>query len=250
MSTMMDDAGMQLPVDVEALLARQREEMAARLGAPGGDYIRIGQDKTFSFPSGETTGDPFEGIILDFQFFNVMYEGQFQRGKPNRAICYANGAMEKDLAPAEDSPEPQAASCAVCPNNQFGSQGAGKACKNKLAIAMLPPDATIDTPIQVLIVPPTSGKHFQKYMRIMTKTAKMNPIQVVSRVGFDPNTSYASPIFEPASHMVDGRRVFEPNPILELCLSRKEEARERLESEKPDTSERPAVAQSGPVRRK
>lgn len=235
-----EDVTMQLPVDIEALLAKQRADMLSRLGAPSGDYIRIGLDKTFTFPNGDTTAEPFEAVILDFQFLNVLYEGAYARGKQNRAICYANGALEKTLAPAEDSPEPQAVSCAVCTNNQFGSAGSGKACKNKLVIAMLPADATEETPIHVLIAPPTSGKHFQRYMRLLGQ--QRSSIEVITRIGFDPASTYATPTFEPLIDISTGRRVIVENPNLALALQRKEEARARLEAEKPDTSAQPPAS--------
>jgi hypothetical protein len=240
---------MQLPVDYEALLAKQREEMAARLAAPAGDYIKIGTDKSFTFPNGDTTSQPFEGIVLDFQYYNVMYEGSFVRGQPNRAICFANGAIDRTMAPSDAAPEKQADACGVCPMNQFGSAGAGKACKNRILVALLPPDATEDTEPNVLSIPPTALKHFQKYMRTLTKVAKMNSIEVVTRVGFNPNSQYAEPMFDIATDVVDGRKQYRRNPILALSIAKKEGARDRLESEEPNTQEQLPAAGKGVKRR-
>lgn len=230
---------MQLPVNVEELLQRNRDELSSRLSAPAGDLVKIGTDKTFTFPNGDETAGPFEAVILDYQYLNEYYEGAFVRGKPNRALCYANGSIDTKLVPADDSPEKQAESCAKCPNNQFGSAGNGKACKNRVVVAFLPPNADVDTPIHIIKLPPTAIKHFAKYMRTITKTARKSPIELVTMIGFDPDSSYATPMFEPATEIVNDRRAFRLNPALASSIARAEEARTRLEEEKPDISEKP-----------
>ena len=124
------------------------------------------------------------------------------------------------MVPSANAPNKQADNCQVCPNNQFGSKGKGKACSNGRLLAVLPPDADADTPMWLLAPSATAIKGFDGYVAGVARTFQSMPFGVVTTVSFNPNETYAQMQFgEP-----------KPNPLLGEMFARQEEARELLNS--------------------
>lgn len=221
MSTDLVSIQNQLPADIRAMLAQQVASDIGRLGAVGGkDSIRITQDKKFELPSGDLV-DELEGIVVDFVYRNEYYLGNFNRKSIQPPACFAINPVSSDMAASDLSPMKQSeGGCAVCQQNQFGSSpnGDGKACKNTVYMAIMPTDATEDTPIWVLKTSPTAVKHFNNYVSKVARTAQVPVSAVVTKIHFDPSSTYASVRFDAMG----------VNPIFELTRTRQTEARHRL----------------------
>lgn len=227
MSNDLVDMKNQLPEDIRKLLAQQVATDISRLGAIGGkDAIRITQDKKFETPDG-VGHDELHVIVVDFVYRNEYYLSNFNRKQLTPPACFAISAQSSDLKPSSNSPMRQSDSCSMCQQNQFGSSpnGDGKACKNTVFLAVLPPDATAETPIWVLKTSPTAIKHFNSYVAKIARGLNAPVSAVVTKLYFDPSSTYASVRFD----------VVEPNSVFELTLARHEEARHRLLQE-PDVS--------------
>lgn len=218
----------QLPADIRAMLAQQVASDIERLGSVGGkDSIRITQDKKFELPDG-TTLDSLEVAVVDFVYRNEYYLGNFNRKAIQPPACFAISAVAADLTASDNSPMKQSdAGCAVCQQNQFGSSpsGDGKACKNTVYLAVLPLDATPDTPIWVIKTSPTAVKHFNGYVSKVARQANVPVTAVATKLSFDETQTYASVRFEAMGI----------NPIFEQTIARRDEARHRL-SQEPDVS--------------
>ena len=230
-------------VDIRARLAKEAADMASRVGAPGGDAIRVTQDKKFEFPDGTKSAGPIQLVIVDFISANSFYEGAYDPDNITSPACFSIGSNPTQMVPSENSPLKQATSCAVCPMNQFGSAGKGKACKNGRVLAVLPPGATADSPLWILKVSPSALKAFDAYITSVVRAFQLPPVSVVTEVSFDDSVTYASLRFGNPT----------PNEDLEICFSRKDEAMARLLTE-PDVSQFEAVAPpkkaSAPARRR
>jgi hypothetical protein len=213
-------------VDIRALLAKEVTDLASRVGAPGGDAIKITQDKKFEFPDGTKHNGPIQLVIVDFVSANSFYEGAYDSAAISPPACFAIGTNPTQLVPSDKSPLKQSDTCSACPMNQFGSAGNGKACKNTRVLAVLPPGADADTPLWVLKVSPTALKAFDAYVTSVARQFQLPPVGVVTEVSFDDAVSYASLRF--------GNPM--PNEALEVCFARKEEAAARLMVE-PDVSQ-------------
>jgi hypothetical protein len=148
------------------------------------------------------------------------------------------GPEPTTLVPTGNSPNKQADTCAVCPNNQFGSAGKGKACKNTRLLA-IKPMADDDDNIYVLSVPPTSIKAFDSYVHTLAGKHRLPPVGVVTRVTLDKNESFAAPRFE----VVRPLNPDELGPFMEA----RTQARERLVTE-PDFSQYTGGAKAAPAR--
>lgn len=213
-------------VDIRARMAQEIADMASRVGAPGGDAIKVTQDKKFEFPDGTKHAGPIKLVIVDFVSANAFYEGAYDPNNISPPACFAIGTNPTQLIPSDNSPVKQATACSSCPMNQFGSAGNGKACKNSRVLAVLPPGANADTPLWILKVSPTALKAFDAYVTSIARSFQLPPVGVVTEVSFDESVTYASLRFGNP----------EPNEDLEACFARKDEAMARLMTE-PDVSQ-------------
>jgi hypothetical protein len=186
--------GNTLPAETQARMNQQIQEDIKRLGAVGGkDAIRITQDKKFEMPNGDVL-DEIEGVIVDFVYRNEYYTEAFNRKQIKPPTCFAISAQEKGMAPSPNSPQVQHDTCEKCQWNQWGSSPTnnGKACKNTVLMALLPPGATPDDPVWTLKTSPTAIKHFNGYIAKLAHTLQKSKDGVVTRIFFDPNSPYAS----------------------------------------------------------
>jgi hypothetical protein len=220
-----------LPVELRAQMAEQVAADLARLGNTGGkDSIRVLQDKTFQMPDDTIVAGPLEMVIVDFVYRNEYYTEAFNRKDIKAPACFAVNPEQKLLIPTPNSPKmqvPAGESCNKCQWDKFGSSatGDGKACKNTIYMAVLPTDATEDSPLYVIKTSPTAINPFNNHVAKVGRTVSLPLWAVTSKVFFDPGVTYASLRFDIAG----------PNPIAEMTMRRKDEARHRLLQE-PDFS--------------
>lgn len=227
-----------LPIDYEAELAKQAADLQSRLSTPSGDLIRVNQNKTFTFPDGTESSEPFDAVIVDFIYANTYYATSYNAKELTPPECFAIGEKQKLLVPSDNSPHKQAPSCEVCPQNQWGSgNGNGKACRNNVLLALLPPDATSENPLWLLKVSPTAIKHFESYVTKVMRQFNSPPIKVVSKIGFDPQQHY------PVVRFGAPR----PNENVGAFFERIQEARQRLMTEPDLSSAKPEVAGIAPA---
>lgn len=222
-------AKVQLPANIAADLNSEVADIQKRIGTPAGNRIKVTQKKTFRLPTGEESPGPIDLVILDFIAAHYFYEGTFDPDDITPPGCFALGREIATLTPHETAVNKQADTCAVCPQNQFGSaqRGKGKACSNCRLLAVLPLDAVDDTPIQILKVSPTGLRSFDAYVAGVARTFQLPPIGVATKVGFDPTPDFPSLRFAEPQRLDDDRLAF--------YVSRREEARQILMTP-PDTT--------------
>jgi len=224
--------GGELSADIIAKLQKHTEQERERIGkSGGGDTISILNNKNLFVMPNEQEVSEFEGLIVDFAYRNEYYIGAYNPKVITPPACFAIAASTAQLVPSNNSPVRQnETDCATCQQNQFGSHpnGNGKACKNTVIIAILPPDASlIDShDIWVLKTSPTAIRPFNKYA---SQISGMNiPIGAVrTRFFFDPDNEYTSVRFEAMGVEAD---------CIDGIIERKDEAAKRL-LEEPDVSQ-------------
>lgn len=203
------------------------EALKARLKAPSGDKIKL-ENKRFGLPNGDAL-DYLDVVIVDFVYANKYYAAAYQKDSIVAPDCFAIHAESDLLAPSANSPTKQCDStCAKCPKNEFGSKGKGKACSNRILMAVLPQDAKADTPFAILDVPPTSQKGFQQYANSIARGLSRPHFGVVTHIEQDPSETYAKLIFSDPEPLNDPE-------FIAMIRSRIPEARDRLMTE-PDLS--------------
>lgn len=226
-------------VSIKDALKAQVAAMAGRTAPATGNMIRATQDKHFLLPDGTKTPGPLELVVVDFTSKNSFYETAFDQKNPTPPACFSIGNDIKTMVPSKNAPLSQATDCATCPNNQFGSDGDGKACKNSRLLAVLPPDADEDTPLWLLATSPTANKGFDGFVSAVARTFEMPPVGVIVQVSFDPSVTYAKMLFSDPT----------PNANVATHFTRQAEAQELLAAE-PDVSKFvPAKPKAKPARR-
>lgn len=225
-------SGGELSADIIAKLQSYTEEERERIGSSGGgDVITINNKKNLFIMPNEQEVEEFEALIVDFAYCNNYYIGAYNPKVVTPPACFAIAPSAAALEPSDNSPVKQNDSdCATCQQNQFGTHptSGGKACKNSVIIAVLPPeeDSVSSHDIWILKTSPTAIRPFNKYA---TKVSGMKlPMGCIrTRFFFDPELDYASVRFEALG--VEG-------DCVDGVLARKEEAAARL-LEEPDVSQ-------------
>lgn len=219
-------------VDANAIREQLRAQAAAmneRTNPASGNKIMPGNDKMFKLPDGSKVPE-LRAVIVDFVTTHNFYERPFDPKNILPPGCFAVGTNPKDMAPVADSPNLQAENCQVCPMNEFGSAGDGKACKNGRRLALLPlnddgDDVDAEADILILDVSPTAIKGFDSYVQTLARTYQMPPVGFVTTITMDPNVDHAKVMFS------------DPQPIdgVGNAVARQAEAKDML-MQKPDFS--------------
>lgn len=119
-----------------------------------------------------------------------------------RPDCYSLDGKE----PSPNSPHIQAARCAVCPHNAYGSrvsedfESKGKACSDKPRMAVADPN-NLDKPM-LLRVPPASIKPLKEALK-MVKQRSIQYNETVFRIGFDKEAASPKLTFKPVGILDD-----------------------------------------------
>lgn len=218
-----------LPVNMEEEIKKQLAAQKGQLGALPVNKISL-KNKEFTLPDGQK-GKELECVILDFIWAMAHYPGVFNSNNPKPPNCFALGRDNPDggkLTPHEDSAEPQHDNCKDCPKNEWKSapSGNGKACKNQRRLVLLPPNADESTEPMTLYVSPMGLKNFDAYVSRLANEHKVLPVQVVTKITFNPDVTYPLLQFE----------MLAPNDNVGFFWGRREQAQDQLfrtvESEK------------------
>jgi hypothetical protein len=168
--------------------------VTAETEKPSGNWV--------SFKSGVLTindsvmkGNEVDCVVIHSIFENQLYKGRYDANNPSTPICFAFSETEDDLKPHPDSPEPQAESCDVCPNNVWGSDpdgGRGKACKNVRRLALVAAsdlDAEKIPKADVVLakLPVTSVRNWSTYASQIANVLKLPPLAVITKMNVEPD---------------------------------------------------------------
>jgi hypothetical protein len=211
-------------VSIREQIAAQAAAMNERTAPPSGSTIRCQNDKTFKLPDG-TTLTELDVVIVDFIASNKFFPGIFDANNVVPPACFAISVNPLKMVPSANSPENQSPEgCSVCANNVFGTNGAGKACKNSRILAVLPPGADENTPLWLLNVSPTGIKAFDSYVQSLARIQSI-PVMMKTRITFDETKNFQTLRFGDP----------QPNENFESDFGRQEEAKKLLQVE-PDVT--------------
>lgn len=204
-------------------LAAEAASIADSIGKPSTNVIKT-RDKVFTLPDGQILQAPLRAVVIDFISKNMFYEDAYREGEVQAPVCFSINKIVSEMAPSENATDPQADACNGCPMNEFGSDGAGKACKNTRLLAVTLPDTDSDE-IFTISVSPTAIKAFDAYVGSVAKMFKAPPVRVITEIMFHPEKTYPSLMFGNP----------EPNENFAEDFSRREEA-ELLLTVEPDAA--------------
>ena len=101
--------------------------------------------------------------------------------------------------------------------------GRGKACKNQIRIAIVPPDAKPDTPPWTIDLAPSSTAAFTDFVNSVKGQLDMLPLQVQVTVDFDQNMDY------PKLTFVDSEPL--PSELVSMLFETRKAAQPLLDKE-------------------
>lgn len=176
-------------------LAAEAQNYFTNVATSSNGLIRT-KNKKFMFPDGTEIANEMDVVIVDFVYVNELYPGNFDPKKIAPPICAAKGVgVQEALIPFAESPKLQAESCAECPNNDYGSAGKGKACKNQVWLAVTAADNNPNPDIFTIKLSPTAVAPFKKYLGTL-KSHNLPPYAAVTRLFFDKTVDYAKVVCE------------------------------------------------------
>lgn len=184
MSTQLATLQEKIQKEIEA----QRENIQ-----PTGGRINT-KGKVFTLPDGTTISGKLTAVILDYRFMNTYYKADWDGQSKNRPDCIATGKNQEELVPNGDIENPVNHDCATCPMNEWGSAAngrGGKACQNKVRLALITADADHRAPVFTLDLTPTALPSFNAFMDAANK-AKALPINFITELWFDEKASFPS----------------------------------------------------------
>lgn len=173
-------------VTISGELAQAVAEEMDGLGAIPFEKVKIpsGGGLAFELP-GEDEDHPITatelvGVILDHHPVNAYWENKYSGGNEQPDCSSYDGKQGVDRSTGEVH------DCSTCPHNQFGSDGAGKACKNIHRCYILQEG----NPVPLLLaLPPTSLKYLRDYIAKKVLLRGMRCWDVVTKISLKKEKS-------------------------------------------------------------
>jgi len=189
-------------VTISGDLAEAIKEEMDGLGSIAFDKVKIpsGGGLAFEIPGEDGEEGDVEktitGIILDHHPANAYWEDKFSGGneQPNCSSFDGKQGLNRDTG--------ELRSCEDCPNNQFRTDGAGKACKNVHRCYILREGNPVPL---ILTLPPTSLKYLRDYLgkRILMKG--MRCYDAVTTIGLKKEESAEKITYSRATFSFTGK---------------------------------------------
>jgi hypothetical protein len=161
-----------------------------RIQTPSIRAIRL-DGKLFKLPDNTTSPGPMRCIVLDFVYFNALYPGRYDPKNITPPACWAFSNQPDGHKPdPEVVPNPVSTTCAVCENNQWGSAatGKGKACQNRVFLAVINPEDAETGEIFRLTASPIGNSNWQKYVNNLIGK-RLHFSQVTTKITFDETST-------------------------------------------------------------
>ena len=173
-----------LPAELAAQFAEDAKENLEnveqayfRISVKGSKFKVDGVKIGVADSSGKPRGEEFSATILKEIPVNTFNKTAYKEGETSVPECWSLGGHK----PAPGCEEPQAATCAGCPQNRFGSavdkktgeSTKGKACSNSRRL-ILKIDG-YDMPV-LLQIPPTSRKNLDSYLKQLSAGEQKVPM--------------------------------------------------------------------------
>jgi hypothetical protein len=182
--------------NIQEQLRKQATELQNRTAPRASGKIGVSL-RGLDIPGVGLVTGPTDVVILDFIARNVFYPGDYVAGEFTPPDCMAQGfAKNDDLIPIAGFPDVQAATCAECGNNRYGTArggtGKGKACQNRRLLAVLAPDSGMEDDILILDISPTAVPQFDNYIATLSSQHGLPPISFTTEVSVVPTAPGAT----------------------------------------------------------
>ena len=209
---------------IKAQLAIQQEKSTQMQGRVNLISFKGGQLSIGGTPIPNSEADV---IVLANQYERAYYPGAFDPSKPQVPVCYSFDGRE----PHPASGDPQSAGCETCAQNEWGSKGKGKACREGARVMVVPVTIPLaNAPLYQASFPITSVGSVKEFFDRAANSGKLSG-QYKARLKVVPD---ARSFFKASLTMLD---VLNQTPEeLAVLLERMEQSRKILVEPYPDLS--------------
>lgn len=212
-----------LPANIDAQMEEEAKAIGSTITGIGSEFIKLDQDDGlfFEIPGLGQAEPPMKLIVLDYISSNQFYADAYDKNNIVPPDCWAIGKDIKSLAPDPDRvTDPEHETCKGCPNNEFGTKGAGKACQNRFVLAVLPPDSAPDEALRYISISPMGLKSFSAFVSGVAARFKKPPVGAIVEVN----------IVKAGKGFTTSFGKFEPNLEYREHYMRRDEAKSTLEA--------------------
>ena len=147
---------------LQQVKAQALSNKANLISFKGGQLIVDGMP----IPGGEA-----EVHVLAAQSERSYYEHAFDPSIPQVPVCYSFDGE----TPHPEATKPQSLGCMTCPQNEWGSKGRGKACRESARVALVPGNVPMSTaPLYQASFPITSMGSVKEFLGRCTNSNKLS----------------------------------------------------------------------------
>lgn len=203
----------------ENLPVNWEEQLAAMAQAEAAEHTPSNSNISFRGGIVHYEGQPvpensLSVVIVGSIDERVYYEGDYDPDNLTNPTCFALTGPGEEAKPHDKAARTQSHQCEGCPMNEWGSgnRGRGKACKEKVRLAMIPADVVADgndpekilgAEVAVAKIPVMSVKNWSNYVRFVAQSAKRPTFAVVTTVSAAPDPKSQFKVEFNYSHDVD-----------------------------------------------
>lgn len=223
--------GLALPASVlESLAAEAKEAAAAERPSVSRISLKSG---VMSYGGQPMPNNSVEAVIVGSSFRNTYYAGRYDPNNIKNPNCFALSTSDEGMVPDPNVQEPENATCAGCPKNEWGSDpngGRGKACKQTRRLVIMPanaladkdgndtPDAVKAAELAVMDLPVTSVKNYSQYVNTLSVTAGVPAWAAIGKIQTVPDAKTQFKV------LFQAMRVVPSVTLLDAIKTRREEA--------------------------
>ena len=205
---------------IKAQAEKAREKAALDDEKSGLPFISI-KGGRLTIKDERVANDAMIGIILCERYEKTYYSQSYNPNEIVSPDCFALSDDKATLEPHKNSQSPQQDKCVGCPKNEFetAKQGKGKACADKIRLAILAvtecddldDPAIVEDPefyktakIIYMKVPPASLKNYIEFRKTIVR-AQLPTHVVYTKIAakMDGSNSYPEVVFEPYTPLND-----------------------------------------------
>lgn len=136
------------------------------------------------------------GIVIDHHPVNAYWESKYDGQNTPPSCSSLDGKTGINAETGEIH------NCKVCPFNEFGSDGEGKACKNMHRLYILPENSPLP---YILTLPPTSIKAWKEYLGKRIVVKGLRPHHVITKVTLKKQENKGGISYSSAQFTIVGR---------------------------------------------
>jgi len=227
-------------------LQEEAAGIQSQIGAPQSG-ARIKGSKGKIIVPGNDPADMITVVVMDFVSKRVFYDTPYREGDDYRPpVCFGFNKNIKQMTPHADVEEVggeiQNDECESCPLNQWGTDGKGKACKERRVLLVIAPGQDhLEDEFMELDIPVTSLKSFDNFVRNVADNWGVPPIGATVDISVDSDSEYLQYVFSNP----------QPNHDINEHFERRDEATKILENLTFEPAqEEVAPAKKAPARKK